>query len=299
MYGIPSMKLDKTIVQRRIDLLAAEGVRFLNGIEVGRDLPLGQLLEEYDAVVLCCGATRPRDLAIPGRQAAGVHFAMDYLTHNTRRLLDGTPLEIDAAGKDVVVIGGGDTGTDCVATALRQGCRSITQLEIMPRPSQERGADNPWPQWPRIYRLDYGQEEAKEKFGGDPRQFLVTAEEFIADPTGQLREIRIHDIEWREEAGRPWPEKIRGSERNLPADLVLLAMGFLGPEEAVLAGAGVEQDPRSNIQADYGRFATSVPGLFAAGDARRGQSLIVWAINEGRGAAREVDRFLMGGTELP
>jgi glutamate synthase (NADPH) small chain len=299
MYGIPNMKLDKTLVQRRVDLLATEGVRFVTGTEVGRDLPLAHLLDQFDAVVLCCGATRPRDLAIPGREAAGIHFAMNYLTHNTRRLLDGTPLEISAEGKDVVVIGGGDTGTDCVGTALRQGCRSITQLEILPRPPQQRAVDNPWPQWPRVYRLDYGQQEAQETFGGDPRQFQVTAEAFIADGSGELCAIRVHEIEWRQEGGRPWPEKVRGSERTIPANLVLLAMGFLGPEETVLTGVPVVQDPRSNVEAEYGRFATSVPGLFAAGDVRRGQSLVVWAINEGRSAAREVDRFLMGETDLP
>ena len=299
-YGIPAMKLDKGIVQRRVDLLAAEGVRFVTGVEIGRDRMLPELLAEFDAVVLCCGATQPRDLAIPGREAAGIHFAMEYLTHNTRRLLDGSALELSAAGKHVVVIGGGDTGTDCVGTALRQGCKSLTQLEILPRPPQERAADNPWPQWPRVYRLDYGQEEARERFGSDPRQYQITAERFVADGSGHVREILVHDIEWQHEQGeRPAPRKVHGSERALPADLVLLALGFLGPEEQVLAGVTVERDPRSNIRADYGRFATSIPGLFAAGDARRGQSLIVWAINEGRGAAREVDRFLMGETELP
>ncbi len=299
MYGIPNMKLDKACVERRVNLLAAEGVNFVTGVEVGRDLTLAKLLEEFDAVVLCCGATRPRDLPIPGRQAQGILFAMDYLTHNTRRLLDGTPLEIDAEGKDVVVIGGGDTGTDCVGTALRQGCRSVVQLEIMPLPPQQRAADNPWPQWPRVYRLDYGQEEAKEAFGADPRQYLVTADEFLADEAGKVKQIRVHDIEWQEEDGRLAPKKVHGSERLIPADLVLLAMGFLGPEEHVLTGMEVARDGRSNILADYGRFATSIPGLFAAGDARRGQSLIVWAINEGRGAAREVDRHLMGETALP
>ncbi|MFA5515558.1 MAG: FAD-dependent oxidoreductase [Desulfuromonadales bacterium] len=256
------------------------------------------MLDDFDAVVLCCGATRPRDLDLPGRQGAGIHFAMEYLTHNTRRLLDGSPLEISAEGKHVVVIGGGDTGTDCVATAVRQGCRSVTQLEIMPRPPQERRVDNPWPQWPKLYQLDYGQEEAKAKFGADPRQFLVTAEEFCTNADDRVEAIRIHAVEWRQEAGRLWPEKVRGSERRIPADLVLLAMGFLGPEESVLKDIAVEQDPRSNIKAPYGRFATSVPKLFAAGDVRRGQSLVVWAINEGRSAAREIDRFLMGSTDL-
>ncbi len=299
MYGIPNMKLDKDIVRRRVDLLAAEGVTFVTGTEIGRDLSLGELQEQFDAVVLCCGATKPRDLAIPGRKAKGIHFAMEFLTHNTRRLLDRSPLKLNAEGKHVVVIGGGDTGTDCVATALRQGCKSITQLEILPRPPQERATDNPWPRWPQIYRLDYGQEEAKQKFGADPRQYLVTAGEFVADGTGHVREILVHDVEWKAEAGRPWPEKVPGTERIVPADLVLLALGFLGPEERLLEGLSLEQDARGNFKADYGTFATSVPGIFAAGDARRGQSLVVWAINEGRGAAREVDRYLMGETELP
>jgi len=299
LYGIPNMKLDKALVQRRVELLAAEGVRFVTGAEVGRDLFLEQLLRQFDAVVLCCGATRPRDLPIPGREAKGIHFAMDYLSGSTRHLLDGAPLPIDAAGRDVVVIGGGDTGTDCVATALRQGCRSVVQLEILPRPPRQRATDNPWPQWPRTYRLDYGQEEAKEKFGADPRLYQVSAEAFLADGSGRVRQVRVHDIEWQQEDGRMVPKKVHGSEQLLAADLVLLAMGFLGPEETVTAGVEVARDGRSNIQADYGRFATTLPGLFAAGDSRRGQSLIVWAINEGRGAAREVDRYLMGETALP
>jgi glutamate synthase (NADPH/NADH) small chain len=266
---------------------------------VGRDVPLTRLREEFDAVVLCCGATRPRDLPIPAREARGIHFAMDFLTGNTRRLLDGIPLAIDAAGKRVVVIGGGDTGTDCVGTALRQGCRSVVQLEILPRPPRDRAADNPWPQWPRVERLDYGQEEAQETFGADPRQYQVTAEAFIPDAAGQVRQLRVHEVEWQEEGGRPAPKKVHGSERLLDADLVLLAMGFLGPEDAVLSGLEVRRDGRSNFQAEFDRYATSLPGLFAAGDARRGQSLVVWAINEGRGAAREVDRYLMGETDLP
>jgi glutamate synthase (NADPH) small chain len=299
MYGIPNMKLDKGVVQRRVDLLAAEGVRFAPGVEIGRDITLPALLEDYNAVVLCCGATRPRDLIVPGRESGGIHFAMEFLTHNTRRLLDNTPLRISAEGKNVVVIGGGDTGTDCVGTALRQGCRSIVQLEILPHPPGQRAADNPWPQWPRIHRLDYGQEEARAKFGGDPRRFQVTAQEFLADSEGRVREILMHQVEWQEDGGRLLPKKVPGTEESIPADLVLLAMGFLGPDDTTTAGLPVERDPRTNFKADYGRFALSAPGLFAAGDARRGQSLIVWAINEGRGAAREVDRYLMGATDLP
>jgi glutamate synthase (NADPH/NADH) small chain len=299
MYGIPNMKLDKKLVQRRVDLLATEGVRFVTGTEIGRDLTLAELRAEFDAVALCCGATRPRDLPIPGREARGIHFAMEFLTHNTRRLLDGAPLAISAAGKHVVVLGGGDTGTDCVATAIRQGCRSVTQLEILPRPPQQRAPDNPWPQWPRVYGLDYGQEEAKSEFGADPRQYLVTADRFVVGEAGDVREVEVHDIVWEEEGGRRQSKKVHGSGRRIPADMVLLAMGFHGPEETVLQGVELARDARSNFQAEYGRFATSVPGVFAAGDARRGQSLVVWAINEGRGAAREIDRYLMGVSELP
>jgi glutamate synthase (NADPH) small chain len=298
-FGIPNMKLDKKIVQRRVDLMMAEGVRFSPGTEIGRDIALTTLMEEYDAVALCCGATRPRDLEIPGRESGGIHFAMDFLTHSTRSLLDGVSLKISAEGKDVVVIGGGDTGTDCVGTALRQGCRSIVQLEILPRPPGERAVHNPWPQWPGIYRLDYGQEEARAKFGGDPRRFQVTAEAFLPDEKGRVREVVIHRVEWQEEGGRLLPRKIPGTEERIPSDLVLLAMGFVGPDDSASRGVAVSRDARTNYKADYGRFATDVPGLFAAGDARRGQSLIVWAINEGRGAAREIDRYLMGSTDLP
>ncbi len=298
-YGIPNMKLDKGIVQRRVDLMAAEGVGFETNVEVGKTLSTSQLLSDYDAVVLCCGATKPRDLQIEGREARGIHFAMDFLRHNQQRLLNRTPLKLSAQGKDVVIIGGGDTGTDCLATAIRQGCKSITQLEIMPRPPQERSRDNPWPQWPKVFKVDYGQEEAIAKFGRDPRQFLVTAEKFIPHSHGAVKEIQIHDITWEEAPRGMTPKKVRGSERRIPADLVLLAMGFIGPEEAVLNGLNVERDDRSNVKADFDRYNTNVPGLFAAGDIRRGQSLIVWAINEGRGAAREVDRFLMGETALP
>ncbi len=299
MYGIPNMKLDKRLVQRRVDLMAAEGVRFETGVEIGVSLSTEELLKKFDAVVLCCGATKARDLPINGREAKGIHFAMEFLTHNTRRLLDNTPLKLSAKGKDVVIIGGGDTGTDCVATSIRQGCRSVTQLEIMPCPPQERSPENPWPEWPKVFLVDYGQEEAIERFGHDPRCFLVTAERFIADARGHVREIQIHEVHWQEEGGRLVAKKVHGSEKRVPADLVLLAMGFVGPDEAPLEGLEVMRDERSNVMAEFERYATNVPGLFAAGDIRRGQSLIVWAINEGRGAAREVDRFLMGETSLP
>ncbi len=298
MYGIPNMKLDKKVVQRRVDLLAAEGVRFVTGVEVGRNFPVARLRDEFDAVVLCCGATAARDLPIPGRDLAGIHLAMDFLAGNTQALLAGSPPAISARDRDVVVIGGGDTGTDCVGTALRHGCRSVVQLEILPRPPLERSGDNPWPQWPKILRVDYGQEEARERFGADPRLFSVSAEAFLGRD-GAVSGLRLHEVTWHDEGGRLLPRKVAGSEREIAADLVLLAMGFTGPEGLLPEGLELTRDPRGNVQADYGRFATNQPGVFAAGDMRRGQSLVVWAINEGRAAARECDRFLMGETDLP
>ncbi|HAD04911.1 MAG: glutamate synthase [Desulfuromonadales bacterium GWC2_61_20] len=298
MYGIPNMKLDKSVVQRRSDLLAAEGVRFVTGVEVGRTYPVARLRDEFDAVVLCCGATEARELPIPGRDLAGIHLAMDFLSGNTRALLAGTVPAISARDRDVVVIGGGDTGTDCVGTALRHGCRSVVQLEILPRPPLERSPDNPWPQWPKILRVDYGQEEARERFGADPRLFSVSAETFLGRD-GAVRGLRLHEVTWQLEAGRLLPRKVVGSERELAADLVLLALGFTGPEGLLPDALELTRDPRGNVQADYGRFATNRPGIFAAGDMRRGQSLVVWAINEGRAAARECDRYLMGDSDLP
>ncbi len=301
-YGIPNMKLDKRLVWRRVDLLTAEGITFLTNTEVGVNYPVGRLREDFDAVLLCGGATKPRDLLIEGRELTGVHFAMDFLHQNTKSLLDshhGDGRYISAKGKDVVVIGGGDTGTDCVGTAMRHRCRSLIQLEILPMPPDARAADNPWPQWPRIYRLDYGQEEAQAIFGRDPRDYCVTTRKFNGDAEGRVRELVTTRVEWSRDNGRAIPREVPGSEKVIPAQLVLLAMGFLGPENQLLDQLGVERDARSNAKAEYGQFATSVPGVFAAGDMRRGQSLIVWAINEGRGAARECDRFLMGETTLP
>lgn len=305
MYGIPNMKLDKEeVVQRRVNLLAEEGIRFVTGCEIGKDLTAQQLKADFDAVVYCTGATLPRDLPIPGRELKGVHFAMEFLTTNTRHVLDhhfdGSIPALNAKGKDVVVIGGGDTGTDCVGTSIRQGCRSVTQLEILPRPADSRQAGNPWPEWPKIYRMDYGQEEAAALQGEDPRRYLVMTERFIDDGEGNLAGLEIVDIEWgKDEQGRFVPQKKAGSARVIPAQLATLAMGFLGPEQTAIEQMQLATDGRSNILAEHERYTTNVEGVFAAGDCRRGQSLVVWAINEGRGAAREVDRYLMGVTELP
>ncbi len=304
MYGIPNMKLDKSLVQRRVDLLAAEGVTFLTGCEVGKDYSAARLLDEFDAVVLCGGATRPNDFftKTEGRNLKGLHFAMEFLHANTKSLLDSHHADgryISAKDKDVIVIGGGDTGTDCVGTALRHGCRSLLQLEIVPRPPLERAPDNPWPQWPKVYRLDYGQEEARALWGDDPRRYAVQTTRFLGDEQGQVRAIVIVDVEWVKNNGRAMPRNIAGSEREVPAQLVLFALGFSGPESRLLDQLGVEKDARSNAKAEHGKFQTNLAKVFAAGDMRRGQSLVVWAINEGRGAARECDRYLMGESVLP
>ncbi|WP_017306895.1 glutamate synthase small subunit [Spirulina subsalsa] len=302
MYGIPNMKLDKRdVVLRRIELLEQEGIKFVCNTEIGKDLSAETLLNEYDAVVLCTGATKPRDLPIEGRELSGIHFAMEFLTANTQTLLDGTGIPpISAQGKDVVIIGGGDTGTDCVGTSIRHGCNSLVQLEIMPKPPNERAANNPWPEWPKVYRMDYGQEEAAAKFGDDPRFYLTTATKFEGDEQGQVKAVHTVDIEWqKDEQGRFSPKPIAGTEKVIPTQLVLLAMGFLGPEQPLLDALGLERDARSNVKADYGQYETSLPGVFAAGDCRRGQSLVVWAINEGRGVARQCDLYLMGASDLP
>ena len=302
-YGIPNMKLDKEqVVFRRIRQMEAEGIRFQTGVEVGSNYPAEKLLKEFDAAVLCTGATRPRDLPIEGRNLNGIHFAMDFLTSNTKSLLDRhrNGNFISAEGKDVIVIGGGDTGTDCVGTALRHGCKSLVQIEILPRPPVERAPDNPWPEWPKVYRLDYGQEEAAAKFGADPRLYLTTAKKFTGTEQGWVKEILTVQIQWeRNDKGQFVPKEVPGTERVLPAQLVLLAMGFLGPEQPLLEALAVERDPRSNIKAEFEKYSTNIKGVFAAGDCRRGQSLVVWAFNEGRGAARECDRYLMGETNLP
>src|SRR5262245_37137676 len=304
MYGIPNMKLDKKkVVERRVKLMEAEGVKFITNCEVGVNYPAENLMKDFNAVVLAGGATKPRDLPAPGRELRGIHFAMEFLHANTKSLLDSNHADGDflsAKAKDVIVIGGGDTGTDCVGTAMRHGCRSLTQFEILPKPPLDRAPDNPWPQWPKVYKLDYGQEEAAAVFGDDPRTYSITTKRFVGDAHGNLKEAHTVQCRWEKGPdGRPKLVDVPGTEKVWPAQLVLLAMGFLGPEEQLVKQLGVATDERSNAKADFGKFATSVKGVFAAGDARRGQSLVVWAIAEGRQCAREVDRYLMGETQLP
>ena len=303
MYGIPNMKLDKReVVLRRIELMEKEGIKFICNANVGENVEPQLFLKEFDATVICTGATQPRDLPIEGRQLKGIHFAMEFLTANTKAVLNGgaehTP--ISARGKDVFVLGGGDTGTDCVGTSMRHGCKSLVQVEILPKPPTERAADNPWPEWPKTYKMDYGQEEAAARFGADPRVYLTTVKKFIGDEKGHVKELVTVEIKWeKNEKGQFVPKEVPGSEKTRPAQLVLLALGFLGPEQALLKELKLDSDPRSNIKAEHEKYTTNIKGVFAAGDCRRGQSLVVWAINEGRGAARECDRYLMGTTDLP
>ena len=292
MYGIPNMKLEKSVVQRRLDLMAAEGVRFLTGANIGSDYETERLTKESHAIVLCGGATRPRDLLIDGRKLAGIHFAMDFLHQNTKSLLNSRHADgryLSAKDKDVIVIGGGDTGTDCVGTALRHGCRSLVQLEILAQPPTIRASDNPWPQWPRVHRLDYAHEEAAAVYGEDPRLYSVMSKRFIGDERSHVRAVQTVAVEWANGAACEIP----GTEREWPAQMVLLALGFVGPEtEGLLSQLGVTIDERGNVAVD-GDMMTDVPKVFAAGDMTRGQSLVVWAIADGRRAARGVDKFLM------
>ncbi len=309
MYGIPNMKLDKRqIVDRRVKLMEQEGVAFVTGVHVGLEVNVHNLLRQFDAMILCCGATKPRDVLgadrkpVAGRKLNGVHFAMEFLHANTRSLLDSELADgkyISAKGKNVIVIGGGDTGTDCIGTSMRHGCRSLVNFELLTQPPATRAPENPWPQWPRIYRVDYGHEEVRAVFGQDPRQYSILTKEFLGDDKGNVRAVKTVQVQWTGTNGKIAMTEVPGSQREWPAELVLLAMGFLGPEETLAQQFGLQTDERSNFKAEYGKFATSVEGVFAAGDCRRGQSLVVWAINEGRGAARECDRYLMGATTLP
>ncbi len=291
MYGIPNMKLEKQIVDRRIRLMQAEGVVFKTGVEIGRDITAADLRKEFDAVVLCIGAKKPRDVSVPGRDCKGIYFAVDFLAASTKSLLASNFADgnyISAKDKDVIVIGGGDTGTDCVATAIRHGCRSVNQLEIMPPAPVGRTDNNPWPQWPKTFKTDYGQEEAIELFGKDPRNFCLTTKKIECDGAGNVKALHTVEVDWS--SGKM--QEVPGTEKVWPAQLVLIAMGFLGPEDTVIRELGLNQDQRGNISAPEDSYATNLDGVFAAGDARRGQSLVVWAIKEGRGAADAVARYL-------
>ena len=306
MYGIPNMKLGKDVVQRRVDLLAEEGVEFVTSADIGGSgdnaVAVETLREENDALLFATGATRARDLEVSGRELNGIHLAMEFLTANTKSLLDSNLEDgnyISAKGKKVIVIGGGDTGTDCIGTSIRHGCASIVNFELMPHPPTQRAEDNPWPLWPLIYRVDYGHEESAMRFGKDPREYCILTREFIGDDNGNVKAVKTVSVNWEKVDGQWKMEEIAGSEKTWEADLVLLSMGFLGPEHYASDALSLEYDARSNVKADYGNYATSQDGVFAAGDCRRGQSLVVWGINEGREAAREIDRYLMGDTLLP
>jgi glutamate synthase (NADPH/NADH) small chain len=303
MYGIPNMKLEKHIIDRKIDVMKAEGVEFVTNTEVGRDVKAADILKQYDSVVLACGAANPRDINAPGRDAKGIYFAVDFLKATTKSLLDSNLEDgkyISAKGKNVVIIGGGDTGNDCVGTSMRHGCKSVVQLEMMPKAPDQRLASNPWPQWPRVCKTDYGQEEAIAVFGHDPRIYQTTVKEFIKDKNGNLKKLKCVKLEPKkdEATGRTIMSEVEGSEFELDADLVLIAAGFLGPQKFVADAFGIETNQRSNFATQDGRYETSVKNVFAAGDCRRGQSLVVWAIREGREVAKAVDTALMGYTNL-
>lgn len=295
MYGIPNMKLDKSIIQRRINLLTDEGIEFEFNTEIGINIPAETILRTFDAVIICTGSTIPRKMEIPGCDATGVYFAKDYLHKATKSLLDSNFTDgnfIDARDKDVIVIGGGDTGTDCVATAIRQGCKSIKQLEIMPCLPNSRAADNPWPQFPKIHKIDYGQQEALELFNNDPREYCVLTKEFIKDEKNILAGVRVARVNWIKEACKMNLQEIEDTEKILPAQLVLLAMGFIGPEQTILDAFNLEKTVSGTIATKENSHQTSHDKIFVAGDAKRGQSLVAWAIIEGRQAAQECHEYL-------
>lgn len=306
MYGIPNMKLDKQVILRRVKLMEEEGITFKCGVEVGHDITAEEIKSSYDAMVLCTGSTKPRNLQVEGRELNGIHFAVDYLRGNTQALFadnhfdnegSAPSVKINAKGKHVVIIGGGDTGTDCAATATRQGAASVTQLEITAALPDQRGANNPWPEYPFVKKVDYGQQEAAAVYGDDPRKYLMSTEKFIGDENGNVKELQVVEVEWVPGKGPVGKPETR---HTIPADIVIIAMGFLGPEDLIANSLKLNRDGRSNIAAEFGEFKTNVKGVFAAGDTRRGQSLVVWALTEGRGAARECDKYLMNGkSSLP
>ena len=304
-YGIPNMKLEKQIIDRKVAVLEEEGIEFRTGCNVGKDVKAAEILKEFDRVILACGASNPRDIKAPGRDAEGIYFAVDFLKSTTKalwandmKLKDGT--YISAKGKRVIVIGGGDTGNDCVGTSIRHGAKSVVQLEMMPKAPDTRTELNPWPEWPRVCKTDYGQQEAIAVFGSDPRVYTTTVKEFIKDKKGKLCKAVLVKLEGKkdEATGRTMMVEIPGSEYTVDVDLVLIAAGFLGSESYVTKAFGVEVNARTNVLTEPGRYATNVKNVFAAGDMHRGQSLVVWAIREGREAAREVDESLMGYTNL-
>ena len=303
MYGIPNMKLEKQVIDRKINVMKEEGVTFVTGANVGKNYKAAKLLKEFDSVVLACGASNPRDINVPGRDAEGIYFAVDFLKSTTKSLLNSNLEDgnyISAKDKHVIVIGGGDTGNDCVGTAIRHGCASVTQLEMMPKLPEKRTENNSWPEWPRILKTDYGQEEAIAVFGHDPRIYQTTVKEFVKDESGKLVKAILVSLkaEKNPETGRMSMVPVEGSEKEVPADLVLIAAGFLGAQAYVADAFGVELNARTNVATEAGKYATNVEKVFTAGDMHRGQSLVVWAIHEGRDVAKEVDKYLMGYTNL-
>ena len=303
MYGIPNMKLEKHIIDRKVKIMEEEGIVFQTGVDVGRDVKASKLLHDFDRVVLACGASNPRDINAPGRDAKGIYFAVDFLTANTKSLLDSDfadKKDVDTKGKAVVIIGGGDTGNDCVGTAIRHGAKSVTQIEMMPKAPDKRAENNPWPEWPKVCKTDYGQEDAIAVYGHDPRIYESTVKEFVKDKNGNLKAVKIVKLSWVKdpETGRMNMQEVPGSEQTLDADIVLIAAGFLGSQSYVTDAFGVERNERTNVKTAPGRYRTSVENVFVTGDMHRGQSLVVWAVREGREAAREVDESLMGYSNL-
>ena len=303
MYGIPNMKLEKRIIDRKIDVMKAEGITFVTNTDIGKDIKPAKLLADFDRVVLCCGSSNPRDITAPGRDAEGIYFAVDFLSRNTKSLLDSDFKDgnyVSAKGKNVIIIGGGDTGNDCVGTCMRHGCKSVTQIEMMPKAPDKRAANNPWPEWPKICKTDYGQEEAIAVFGHDPRIYESTVKEFIKDKNGRLKAVKIVKLAWEKDpqTGRMNSKEVAGSEKIMDCELVLIAAGFLGAQKYVTDAFKVELTPRTNVKTEQDSFKTNVKNVFAAGDMHTGQSLVVKAIRQGRECAREVDESLMGYSNL-
>ena len=303
MYGIPNMKLEKRIIDRKIDVMKAEGITFVTNTDIGKDIKPAKLLADFDRVVLCCGSSNPRDITAPGRDAEGIYFAVDFLSRNTKSLLDSDFKDgnyVSAKGKNVIIIGGGDTGNDCVGTCMRHGCKSVTQIDMMPKAPDKRAANNPWPEWPKICKTDYGQEEAIAVFGHDPRIYESTVKEFIKDKNGRLKAVKIVKLAWEKDpqTGRMNSKEVAGSEKIMDCELVLIAAGFLGAQKYVTDAFKVELTPRTNVKTEQDSFKTNVKNVFAAGDMHTGQSLVVKAIRQGRECAREVDESLMGYSNL-